>query len=118
MKGLVGSSNQEKALGAFSVIVKTDGSFAALASTLNLAPTPTFTQTLHHHRKILILMINDAIIDRLEINRRTECRPCLILYLNIIGLVRGMTNVRDDWPHSATSQWRGEYNWGQRPHRV
>ena len=65
-------------LGAFSVIVKTDGSFAALASTLNLAPTPTFTQTLHHHRKILILMINDAIIDRLEINRRTECRPCLI----------------------------------------
>ena len=31
MKGLVGALNQEKALvGAFSVIVKTDGSFTAL----------------------------------------------------------------------------------------
>ena len=44
VKALVGTLNQEQALvGAFSVIMKTDGSFAALASTLNLAPTPTFT---------------------------------------------------------------------------
>ena len=44
VKALDSTFNQEKALvDAFSVIVKTDGSFAALASTLNLAPTPTFT---------------------------------------------------------------------------
>ena len=36
MKALVGTFNQEKALvGAFSVIVKTDGSFAALLPMLN-----------------------------------------------------------------------------------
>ena len=35
MKALVGAFNQEKALaGAFSVIVKSDGSFAALVVTL------------------------------------------------------------------------------------
>ena len=38
VKALEGTFNQEKALvGAFSVIVKTDGSFAALAFTLNKA---------------------------------------------------------------------------------
>ena len=43
MKALVGAFNQEEALiGAFSVIVKTDGSFAALRGTLQLpCPAPT-----------------------------------------------------------------------------
>ena len=38
VKTLVGAFNQEKALeGAFSLIVKTDGSFAALVSSLRLS---------------------------------------------------------------------------------
>ena len=41
MKALVGAFNQEKALvGAFSVIVKTDGSFAALFVIMALGTDP------------------------------------------------------------------------------
>ena len=45
LKALVGASNQEKTLiGAFSVIVKTDGSFAALVYTCILCLLPRAEQ--------------------------------------------------------------------------
>ena len=50
VKVLVGAFNQEKALiGTFSVIVKTDGSFAALVPTLLLLLSPHHTLPLRSH---------------------------------------------------------------------
>ena len=51
MKALVGTFNQEEALvGAFSVIVKTDGSFAALVKIVNITTQRGYlVQSVHTH---------------------------------------------------------------------
>ena len=50
MKALVGTFNQEKVLvGAFSVIVKTDGSFAALVVTVQVHTGAVFAEQVVRH---------------------------------------------------------------------
>ena len=55
---LVGSFNQEKALvGAFSVIVKTDGSFAALIQTLPAVIAPGPAPPLRPVMVMIVIMV-------------------------------------------------------------
>ena len=76
MKALVGTCNKEKALvGAFSVNVKTDGSFAALVSISRLSLVlPSLAREIFHTRDTIAATTEEVKICSLQTWKR-----CLII---------------------------------------